>query len=503
MPDIKYMEIKKQFPNVFGHTGNPDTYCGNLWITQGSMGAGYVDLWIQFTSAGDWDWWVTGSNCLIQLFIEQNGIQSKITSNNAAIKVGNDAYMGMCNMPGSGQNGVLQSPLTLFYSNYHVTDPNARIRMTVDCTVYPVIQHTWTPGYLDTGYVSGVWGDVQIGWPPSLSSIVNNNKYNNPKLGIQDYVSADMVTIDIKCNVADWGSPTAKVYWSCSDGQSSNTTVDTFRISNLKPGTSYKIDVYLRNDIGSSSTASITIRTRYEEPVVELALEDVDLEQLIFHWTSDKELAVTEYKIDDGEWVELGQTGLEGTFTAQWFGPKTTHTIYFRGISTPELDYLNSNETDASGTTHDRAHIVDIGDKIFGLPIDITIESESDKLLKMDIWTEGNNLEPHFVFDNIKAGDQVWTFNPTQDQLDQMYRTYPKSNEVPIHFLLTTHGEWKDWDDDQKDEILTLTGIAKTAHVGDSSNKPRRCQVWVGDEDDNPRRCVVWVGVNGESHRTI
>lgn len=344
---------------------------------------------------------------------------------------------------------------------------------------------------------------IPLGKKPDLTSIVNNNKYNNPILGIQDYVSADMVTIDIKCNVKDWGIPTAKIYWSCSDGQSSNTSSDTFRISNLKPGISYKIDVYMKNDIGSSETRSITIRTRYEPPVVDLELEDVDLEQLIFHWVSDKELAVTEYKIDDSEWVELGQTGLEGSFTAQWFDPKTTHTIYFRGISTPELDYLNSNETDASGTTHDRAHIVAIGEKIFGLPIDITIESESDKLLKMDIWTNGNNLEPHFIYDGIKAGDQIWTFNPTQDQLDQMYRTYPKTNEVPIHFLLTTHGEWKDWNDDQKDEILTLTGIAKTAHVGDSSNKPRRCQVWIGDEDNKPRRSVVWVGVNGESHRTI
>ena len=84
-----------------------------------------------------------------------------------------------------------------------------------------------------------------------------------------------------------------------------------------------------------------------------------------------------------------------------------------------------------------------------------------------------------------------------------MYMCYPKSNEIPIHFLLTTHGEHQDWEDTQLDKVLLLTGIAKTAHVGDSSNTPRRCQAWVGDETNTPRRAVIWVGVDDQARRTI
>ena len=69
--------------------------------------------------------------------------------------------------------------------------------------------------------------------------------------------------------------------------------------------------------------------------------------------------------------------------------------------------------------------------------------------------------------------------------------------------MVTTHGEWKDWQDDQQDKTLSLTGIAKTGHVGDENNVPRRVQFWIGDENNIPRRAVCWVGVNGVAQRTI
>lgn len=343
---------------------------------------------------------------------------------------------------------------------------------------------------------------IPLGKKPELTSLENNNKYNNPATGVQNGVSASTNSVSVKANVKDWGEPTATLYWSCA-GKSGNTTLSTFTISGLSPGTSYTVSVYLQNTTGSSATKTITIRTRYAAPVVNITLDSVDLEQLIFDWTSDKDLKSTEYKIDNGSWTSLGQTGRSGTFTAQWFDPKTTHTIHFRGTSTNALDALLSAEKSASGTTHDRAHITAIGECTFGINIAVTIQSESDKQLKIEVWTEGNSLTPRFTFNNIGTGNRTWTFAPTQDQLDQMYRCYPKANTIPIHFRVTTHGEWKDWQDTQKDKTLTLTGIAKTAHVGDSSNKPRRCQIWVGDSSNKPRRAVGWVGVNGRAHRTI
>lgn len=423
--------------------------------------------------------------------------------------------IGSPSMDCQGDNGN-PGPWTDWYTfKYEVSEAKSTIRMSVTVDLSAITG-------INSGHIGGPDSNSKPGWhynkltasgsvdvsgivlgrPPVLTSLSNNNPYTNPSTGKQNGVSASVNSISVAINASDWGDPAATAYWSC-DGKSGNTKSSSFSITGLTPGTSYTVTVYLQNTIGTSSSKTITIRTRHNPPVVSLSLTEIDLEQLIFSWESDKNLKSTEYKIDDGSWISLDQTGTSGTFTAQWFDPKTTHVIYFRGTSTDDLDSLLSDEKDASGTTYDRAHIIDIGECIFGLPIEIMIESESEKQLKMEIWVEGNNLEPLFEFDNIGSGDRQWIFNPTQDQLDQIYRCYPKSNTIPIHFLVTTHGEWKDWEDTQQDATLLLTGIAKTGHVGDENNVPRRVQFWVGDENNVPRRAVCWVGVDGVAQRTI
>ena len=70
-----------------------------------------------------------------------------------------------------------------------------------------------------------------------------------------------------------------------------------------------------------------------------------------------------------------------------------------------------------------------------------------------------------------------------------------------MDFCLTTHGEWKDWDDTSNGHDLVLTGIAKTAHIG--VNKiPKRGQCFIGI-DGIPKRAVTWIGINGVPKRGI
>lgn len=330
--------------------------------------------------------------------------------------------------------------------------------------------------------------------PPTISNLINNNPYNS-----QSGISASTNSISLKWNST--GDAIAKSWYKVdSNAWVELAAVTSCDIPNLSPGTSYTIQVQCSNDAGDSNVLSITIRTRHDPPIVALSLKSVDLETLTFNWSSNKDLGSTQYKIDSGEWTNLGQAGLSGTFTTKWFDPKTKHTIYFKGVSTSTYDTLNSNESNASGTTYDRAHIQSIGECIFGLNINLQLQSESEKLLKLQIWTEGNSRKPLFEFDNITKG--LFTFTPTQDQLDQMYKCFTNQNEIPIHFLLTTHGDWKDWNDTESEKSLQLTGIAKTAHIG-IDNKPRRAQVWIGDENNKPRRAVAWQGIDNKPRRCI
>lgn len=335
---------------------------------------------------------------------------------------------------------------------------------------------------------------ISLGNKPATPTLSNNNKYNE-----NSGISASTNSLTIGISSTDWGEPDAgKIMWSCSNGARGELAkTSQFNVTGLSPGTSYTVTVYLENTIGSSDSVQITIRTRHNPPVVGLTITSVDLEKINLSWTSDKDLADTQYKIDNGPWQKLNQTGRSGTFVAKWFEPKTTHTIYFWGRATSAYDDIESTTISKQGTTLDKGHITSIGNCIFGLEIQINITSESNKPLQLEIWVEGDELSPRFTF-NVSKG--MYTFNPTQDQLDKMYKCYPKSNEVPIKFLLTTKGEWESWPDTQQDKILQLTGIAKTQHIG-VNNSSRRCQVWWGDDNNTPRRAVTWVGDNSNNAR--
>ena len=337
---------------------------------------------------------------------------------------------------------------------------------------------------------------IVLGRKPSITSLDNNNKYTINGT-TKDGVSNDTTSLSIKIN-GDFGEPTATINWKY--GNASGTTYSNpFTLSGLTAGTSYTVNVQLTNNIGSSSWVPITIRTRHDDPVVSLSLDSRDLETLTFEWGSDKPLASSEYKIDSGSWINLGGTGTSGTFVAKWFDPNTEHTIYFRGISTVDYDSRNSNTVSASGITYDMGRIIDISDCIFGENISLDITNPSSRDLELLIETIGNE-DASFVFTDATEGTYI--FNPTQVQLDEMYKCYSNANTIPIKFKLTTIGENSNWSDSIHEEILTLTGIAKTAHIG-ISNKPRRCQVWIGDENNSPRRVVMWAGVDNTPKRTI
>ena len=369
---------------------------------------------------------------------------------------------------------------------------------------------------------------ITIGQPPTLNYLINKSpfEYNGQK---KDDVSKYEDKIELTWS-GSWGDPAndSHVYYRVNDGSVVDAGhIDPFVISGLSPGVMYKIDAYVKNSIGSTGWKSISIRTMYEVPTVSHTITS-DLEEFIIDWESNKPLEtltceVYEVSADDQSAktkviaanVPITSGDKTGTFKTCILPPypdetgncvlkpKTLYEVVLSGISTWEYDCREFTLTHPDLYTLDISHITAVSACTFGLPIDITIEGESEKHHKLKIWTEGNSLLPTFVFDDLEKG--VYTFTPTQEQLDKMYRSIPNTgNTVPIHFLVTTHGDHLDYDDQQVDKTMTLTGIAKTAHVGDASNNPRRCQVWVGDANNNPRRVVMWVGDgSGNPRRTI
>lgn len=359
---------------------------------------------------------------------------------------------------------------------------------------------------------------------PVISNLKNTNPYNG-KTGISASENSISLSWDINSDGGDPGN--IKSFYNINEnGQSESgwiqtSSTESHTIKGLKPGTFYTIRILTNNSKLSSNVLPITIRTRHSNPIANVSLDSRDLETLTINWDSDKSLKSTEYKIDSGEWISLGQTGKEGKFTAQWFNPKTEHTIYFRGTSIDDLDALPTGEKNVKGTTLDRSHInsetiitpgYDGKSIVFGMPINIPIARESTKPCKIKIWANANGRNPEFIFENIAPTTSTFTFTPTQDQLDQLYKCYTNENQITLYFLIYTYSDryknyyWPDVNSDgserSQNKVLILTGIAKTAHVG-VNNNPRRAQVWVGGPDGKPHRAVSWVGVNNLPRRCI
>ena len=322
---------------------------------------------------------------------------------------------------------------------------------------------------------------------PTVSSLTNANQYNN-----NSGISA--TTNSISVSWSESGTVTNRYYRLNSGGWIAVSSASA-TINNLSEGTGYTIEVKSSNSAGDSNVLSTVIRTRYNAPVVSLSFGSNKLDSLVFNWTSNKSLASSQYKIDNGSWIRSG-TGTSGSITIGQLTPNTTYTVYFKGVSTSTYDSLSSNEDSESGTTLDMARITSIGNCIFGNSISIVVSKVVTNDTKLKIWTTGNSNRPEFEISVVNGTN---TFTPTQAQLDQMYKCFTTTNEVPIYFSLTTTGEWSNWADTQQNKSLQLTGIAKTAHVG-ISNVPRRAQVFLGI-NNAPRRAIMWVGDSNNKPR--
>lgn len=326
---------------------------------------------------------------------------------------------------------------------------------------------------------------------PVISSLTNTNMYNN-----STGISASTNSIGIKWTES---GTVANRYYKIDNGDWVSVSSASATISSLTAGTSYSISVKSTNTDGESATLSLTIRTRHSIPVITLSFESQTLETLNFKWSSDKALQSTQYKVDNGSWTNAGLSGTSGNFSLSGLTPNTSYTLYFRGTSTSTYDSLTSDEKNASGKTLDIAHITSIGTCTFGLEITLNISHVATNNLRLKIWTEGNSRTAEATYtSNVKNG--TFTFSPTQEQLDNMYKCFTNTNSIPIYFQLTTIGE-REWNDTRQDRTLALTGIVKTIRCG-VNNSPRRGQVLLGI-DNKPRRGIIWVGVDNKPRRGI
>lgn len=329
--------------------------------------------------------------------------------------------------------------------------------------------------------------------PPVISNLTNTNSFNS-NTGVSEYT--DRISLSWDSNIAVTGST-----YRINGGEWKSITSSATRLIlyDLIPGTSYIIELYSMNSAGSSNNLSITVRTRHLQPVVSLEYNSSSIDTIMYNWTSDKQLAYTQYRIGTtGAWVNANSSGNSGNFTVPQLEPNTKYTIFFRGTSSSTYDSLVSEEVFEITTTHNIARIINATNLIFGESILLDIDHTSNRVATLSIHVEGNSRQFDDIF-NIIHGRNTITFN--QNQLDSIYKCFTNTNSIIIKMTTETTGQWNTYTEN-KEYTLYLTGIAKTAHINvNGSNKrvqaflgiydlPRRAIFWVGDENNKPRRCI-------------
>ena len=482
----------QQFPNAYGKTGFSDTFVLHVYVEEASIG--HANIYMRLTSSHGYDWYINhDGNCPIALVVDG------VTYLDANTGTMNDMYNFGAH--GDGLDGVTDTGTILFVSNIPVTKSSI-LQITINCSSYPIIYTgggSFRLGWLDTGIIYNAFNSITTTTPPVISNLKNSNPYNS-----QQNVSASTTSISVSWTQSS-GSTATYGQYSLSGGSSwtnfGSSPYTSGTISGLTPGTNYAVDVRSGNAAGTSNSLYMAIRTRHNAPVVSITGITAELEALNVSWSSDKDMASVQYQLNgtSGSWITSGNTGKSGTFRIPNLNYNTTYTVYVRGTSTSTYDSLLSNTVNSSERTLDISHITNISSIIFGMSFTVTIDAESDNDMSLKIWTEGNERVAEVTYIPTERSNVI-TF--TQDQLDEIYKTYPRANTVEVHFVLSTIGENATYDDDQEDTVITLTGIARTAHIGIGGIPKRsdvfigtltgvkRCVVWIGDEDGTPRRCI-------------
>ena len=351
----------------------------------------------------------------------------------------------------------------------------------------------WHKFYSQTDSETIDLSDLPLATKPTVSSLANANKYNE-LAGVSNSTTSIKVSWT---NSTGNAAPTdVEIRYKKSSASSYGSwtslgVVSSKTLSSLDPRTTYNIQVRSKNSAGTSTAQSITIRTRSDAPTLELSVASKSLEQIKFDWSSNYGLTSLKYKVGSGSNVSVTITdgATNGSFTVTGLSPNTEYTVTITGVET--LDDIGSDTDSCSGKTLNKVTLGTIGNKTHNTGFTVPATKPSYPSSP----TISTKLK--FVFDdytiekNVSNGDNSITF--TEAQWDEIYKRYGSSNYCTVQVKAVTTGV--NTYTDTESIRINLTGIQKTAHIGDTSNRPKRVQVWIGDSSSGTaRRAVIWIG---------
>lgn len=230
------------------------------------------------------------------------------------------------------------------------------------------------------------------------------------------------------------------------------------------------------------------------KPTLTVSIASQEAESIYMNWKSD--LAISEVQIYDSTNTNLLRSVVvdskkTGTVYMDKLVANTSYTYYLRVKTTAGVW---SDKKSISAKTKSVAALTSSADLTFGTSL--SVSKTNDSGLNDDLYFYVNDT---FIKKVENIGNSV-TVSFTDSELDTMYKLFGNKNTASTKVLILTKGETQNYSS-YRIGTLTLTGIAKTAHIG-VNQRSKRGMVWIG-VNKVPKRAVVWIGVNGTPKRCI
>ena len=239
----------------------------------------------------------------------------------------------------------------------------------------------------------------------------------------------------------------------------------------------------------SGTFSGTTISTK---PTVSVSIKSQEVESASITWKSD--IAVDRARLYDANGNIITTVTVDskktGTLTATGLSPGNSYTfkVAVRSTSNKWSDKKSINVKTTSTSS-----ITSSVDLIFGNSLPVTKTNNTG--LVDDLYFYVNNT---LITSKSNVGNK-YTLSFTQTELDTMYKLFGKGNTATTKLTIVTKGA-TDYST-SKTGTLTLTGIAKTVHVG-VGKTPKRGMIWVGVKKV-PKRGVIWTGTSSGPKRGI
>lgn len=277
-----------------------------------------------------------------------------------------------------------------------------------------------------------------------------------------------------------------KVYKHKDDGTLSLSVKGYYDYSNILISQKW----WLSSVTTSGTFKCTTISTK---PTLTVSIKSQNVESVSINWKSDINVSEARLYDNSGNLLksETVSSKKTGSLTASGLLANTSYTFKVKVKSTSGAW---SSAKSISAKTTSTASASSTADLVFGNSLPITKTNTSGLTDDLYFYVNNTLITTKFGIPNS------YTLTFTQNELDTMYKLLGKNNTATTLVKIVSKGSTQEYVS-QKSGTLTLTGIAKTAHVG-VNNKPKRAMVWIGI-NKNPKRAVCWIGASNTPRRTI